>query len=200
MPPSTFSGPELFLLRKWTNARLLEDSMKAVRQKYSSVLEKVLDIFQDQHDELDSRDIRPTNDGVNIGIGKKTWRRTKPNYYISGFWIGEIRIEDLTSEEEDSPDKTVLVNHPDVTIDLDAARKKLRDAAKSILSKEELRRADLDWGKGIAGITYPIMQPRAELFELLITDDSRSFVSCVVAHLESMVKFTSIVDEIFKKG
>jgi hypothetical protein len=159
----------------------------------------VLDIFQHQHAVLDSRDIRPTNDGVNIGIGKKSWR-TKSHYYISGFWIGEIRIEDLTSEEEHSPDRTVWGNHPDVTIDLDAAKKKLRDAAESILSKEELRRADLDWGKGIAGITYPIMQPRAELFELLIKDDSRGFVACMVAHLESMAKFTPILDEIFNMG
>lgn len=199
MPPSTFSKPELFLLRQWTNARLLEDSMKAARQKYAEILEKVVDNFQQKHEEFDSRQILPTRDGVNVGIGKKTWR-SKPTYYISGFWLGEIRIEDLTSENEDPPDKTVWVNHPDGAIDLDEAAKKLRTAAQRILSNDEFRRADFEWGKGIAGITYPITHPRAELFELLIKDDARGFVSCMVVHLESMSKFAPVLDEIHNKS
>jgi hypothetical protein len=194
-----FSEPELYLLEEWTNARLLEDAMKAIREKYAAIFEKVLDKVQEKHEELDSRETRLTNDGVNVGIGKKSWR-SKPTYFISGFWIGEVRIQDLTSEDEDAPDKTIWINHPEGAVDIEEARKKLRESAMSILSKEELRRADFDSGKGIAGVTYPIIQSRAELLELLIKDEARGFISCMVAHFESMTGFTAIVDEIYDAG
>ena len=192
---ASFSEPDLFLLRRWTDARLLEDSMKSVRHKYEAILEKVLDKVREKHPEFDSRDVRIANDGVNVGIGRKSWR-SKPNYFISGFWIGEIRIDDLTSEDEDAPDKTIWINHPVDPVNIELATERLREAAAKILSTEERRDMDTGWGKGIAGITYPIQKSRAELRELLINDESRGFVSYMVAEFESMTKFMAVVDEI----
>jgi hypothetical protein len=194
-----FSEPQLCLLSKWTDARLLEDSMIEVREKYTSIIERALDAVQKRHSELDSRELHLKNDGVNAGLGKKSWL-TKSNWFISGFWLGEIRLDDLTSDDEDAPDKTVWVNHPDCEIDIDDAEKTLRAAAASILTKNELSEMESNWGKGIAGITYPIRTPRRELFHLLIKDDARAFVSLLVDEFESMTKFTSIIDEIYSGG
>ena len=71
---STFNQPDLYLLRHWSNARQLEDSMKAVREKYVALFEKVLDRVQDKHPDLDCREIHLDKDGLNVGLGKKTWR------------------------------------------------------------------------------------------------------------------------------
>ena len=38
----TFNEPELCLLRQWTDARLLEDSLETIREKYVAVFERVL--------------------------------------------------------------------------------------------------------------------------------------------------------------
>lgn len=191
-----FNEPELYLLQEWSNARLFEESMESVREKYEEMFEKVVDQVQEKHPEMDARDIRLSNDGVNVGIGRSVWR-TKASYYISGFWLGEIRIDNLTSEEEKSPDKTVWVNHPDGNINMDLAKKRLLDAAQGTLTKEEFRRIDTDWGTGISGITYPILQSRAELFKLLLKDE-RDFASCMIAHFESMMRFAPILDDIFR--
>ena len=195
---SKFSEPDLFLLRHWADSRLLEDSMKSVREKYEAIWEKVIEEVQEKHKELNSYELR-LKDGVNFGVGKKSWR-SKPGYYISGFWIGECRIEDLTSEDEDAPDKTVWINHPDGAVDVEKAQRRLHDAAARFLSKDEQRDMVSNWGKGIAGITYPILKPRAELFDLLINDEARGFISFMVTEFESMIKFTAVMDEIHATG
>lgn len=102
----------------------------------------------------------------------------------------------MTSEDEDTPDNTIWINHPERAVDIEAARARLSEAAASILNKEELSHIYTDWGDGIAGITYPILKPRAELFDLLIKDEARGFISFMVAQFESMTNFTAIIDEI----
>ncbi len=39
----TFSDPERFLIKQWTDARLIEEGMKTVRNKYKELFEQVLE-------------------------------------------------------------------------------------------------------------------------------------------------------------
>jgi hypothetical protein len=175
--------------------------MEAVREKHASNFEKVLDEVQRKHPELNARlSLVPKGDG-RLGIGKKSW----PTYYLSGFWLGDILLDNLTSDDEDPPYKFIWVNHPNGGVDLEDAHKQLCDAAKVICSKEELHWLNSDqsqWGRGTgtAGISWRLGQSRAEFLELLLTDDGRGLVDSMVGHFESMVKFGSVLDGIYKSA
>jgi hypothetical protein len=166
--------------------------MEEVREKYEEILGKVLDRVQEKHDELDCLDIHAKNDGMNLGIGKT-------GYWTSGLWIGGIRIENLTSEDEDAPYAMVLVNYPKKSLDLEMAERNLRAAAKRILPKEDFRRLDSEASSGYADISYYLREPRHKLLGLLNGDGS-AFIDCMVAHFESMAKFIPVLDKIFQVG
>ncbi len=199
---SKFNEAEISLLRQWSDARLIENSMESVREKHTATLEKVLDVLQSKHEELNARQNLVSKGDGRLGIGKKSWT-TKPNYFISGFWLGDILLDNLTSDDDDPPHKFVWVNHPEGDLDLEEAQTALCEAAKRILPKEDLRQMNSDqgqWTKGIAGISCPLVQSRAEFIELLIKDESRGFIACMVAHFQSMVGFASALDEIHKSA
>ena len=69
-----------------------------------------------------------------------------------------------------------------------------------LLTKQEFNHADFDLGKNIAGFTFPIAESRAKLFELLTKNEARGFISCMVANLESMKKFTGVIDKIYNRS
>src|SRR5205807_159902 len=121
----------LFLLQRWSDIGLIKKSEKGVRRKYEAIWEKVISQVQAKHQELDSYEIWLVNDGVNIGLGRKCWesKPRKPKWFLSGFWIGEIRIEDLTSEDEDAADNTIWINHPQRAVDIEEAKARLSEAA-----------------------------------------------------------------------
>ena len=152
---SSFNEPELCLMRQWNDARLLEGSMQSVREKYAAVFEKVLDEIQQTFQAFDSRQsLFPRGDG-RAGVGKKTWP-SKSGYYISGFWLGGLLLENLASETEDRPPHSFAwINHPDGALDLEEAQRKFDDAA---FNKEGLLWHNTGWGKGMAGVWCPLDQ------------------------------------------
>ncbi|MGO9111294.1 MAG: hypothetical protein ACLP9L_18870 [Thermoguttaceae bacterium] len=193
-----FSEPELCLLRKWEDARLLEEGMKTVRAKYKEMFETVLEDVQDKYPELDRTEIHLANDGYNVGIGKDAAWPTKPNWWTSGFWLSGIRMENLTSEDEEAPCKVVLLNKPQGVEDLEWAKDRLCEAAERILTKDELPHLESDSSGGVASIFVPLGESRERLLELLLADEARGFVGCMVAHFESMMAFIPVLDEIYK--
>lgn len=191
---SSFNEPELCLMHQWSDARLLEGSMQSVREKYAAIFERVLDEIQQKYQAFDSRQsLFPRGDG-RAGVGKKTWP-TKPNYFISGFWLGGLNLEDLAAETEQVPHSFVWINHPDGPLDLEEAQRKLDDAA---FNKEGLEWHNTGWGRGIAGVWCPFRQSRQELFELLTKDQARGFISCMLAHFAPLVQFSKLMDDIFR--
>jgi hypothetical protein len=189
---SSFNEPELCLMRQWNDARLLEGSMQSVREKYSAVFEKVLDEIQKKYQAFDSRqNLFPKGDG-RAGVGKKTWP-SKAGYYISGFWLGGLLLENLASETEHVPHSFAWINHPDGPMDLEEAQRKFDDAA---FNKEGMQWYNTGWGKGIVGVWCPFRQSRQELFELLTKDEACGFVACMLAHFAPLVQFSKLMDDI----
>jgi len=203
-----FSEPELCLLRKWEDARLLEEGMKAVRANYETMFETVLEDVQNKHPELDRtkiflrhdrHNVRQTKSCFQYGIGKDAAWPTRGGHSTSGFWLGGIRIENLTSEDEVAPYKMVRLNYPQGITDLKAAEGRLCVAAKQILTKDELHHLEHHSGRNEAYISVPLGESRGRLLELLLAgDEARGFVDCMVAHFESMMAFIPVLDEIYK--
>jgi hypothetical protein len=202
MPKSWFNEPELYLLKKWTDAQLLEESMKAVRKKYAELFEKILEQVQESHEELDCPGIQPTGDGgLNLGLGKSTWPSKWPKW-PSGLWLGPLRIEDLVAEDGETPGGSIWLYPPsEVALDISEAARKFQEAAPSILTKEELDRTDLEEPEeGYAHVNYSFPQSRQEVLDLLLKDDATDFIQCMVGHFETLANFIPVIDDIFQHG
>jgi hypothetical protein len=190
-----FSTPERFLLDQWTDARLLEDAMDAVRNRYKGIIEAVLEeVVKNCRGALDYPKLKINSAFGGVGIGRASWPRN-PGAWPSGFYLENLRLEDLTSPGSDRPFKNVWIFQP-IPIGAEA---KLRKAAEGILGQDEFRRWEFDADSGGMGL-WCALEPAEDLFKLLVTDEARGFVDCLVAHFESMTKFTAAVDEIFATG
>jgi hypothetical protein len=111
-----FSGPEQALLRDWANARLLEDSMKAVRMKYVELAHAVLEKVKRNHPELNYSKVYFSRDGTEglFAIAKNAWPKNKSGWPC-GYYIECIDLDCLLSEDLDSPCKCVCVYGPNAS-------------------------------------------------------------------------------------
>jgi hypothetical protein len=170
--------------------------MDEVREEYKAILRRVLDRVREKHDTLDCDEIH-AKDGM-IGIGRTAWPTTK-GWWISGLWLGGIGIDNLTMEDEEAPYAMVRINHPKKAINLEVAERKLRAAAKNILTREDFRHLDSEVSSGEANISYYLREPRHKLLGLL-NGDGNAFVDLMVAHFETLTDFIAVLDRIFQVG
>lgn len=192
----TFNEPEQLLLKKWTDARRIEESMKVVRDKYEMVFDEVIDEVAKRHRDLNCPRTKPK--WGHVAIGKNTW--PKASYGApSGFWIENVQLENLTSPKTERPYKDVWIFQP--LVDPKETQSRLHKAAERVFSKADFTRLVFDppdpnpkWGG--AGFWCWLEQSRDELFELLVEEEARGFIDCMVAHFEWMAKLTKVIDEI----
>jgi len=196
-----FSDPELYVLDNWARAVLFEGAMKAVRDKYATILGNVLDEVQKRYKELKIRGVHPNNEEFNIGVGKAAWPSTDSSW-PSGLWIGRIRVENVMSDDEGAPGAGVWVNPPrDAALDMQQTAQRLRDAAQAILAPEEYNRLEVEtYGKTQAWIEYELSEPRAKLRQLLLMPKANDFINCLVGHFETLAEFIPVMDEIARGG
>jgi hypothetical protein len=189
-----FNEPELFLLGKWADARLLEDAVRSVRTKFAEVVQVVVDRVKKNHSELDDKGVYLSRDGLRsqVVIGRTNWRRKSDP--LSGFFIDNLQVDSLTATDSKPPHKSIFVFNSNPK----EAEAVIGKAAQRILGEQEFRRwetCDFTDGGGI----WCRLEPR-ELFGLLVKDDARGFIDRMVAHFEQMAKFTAVVDEIVGTG
>jgi hypothetical protein len=190
----TFNEAERYLLHQWSDARLLEESMGALRVKYAGILSKALEGFQKNHKELDAPVDKYAKTYGSIGIGRQSWLFKQ---WPSGFWIDDVRLENLTSQEEVGPSKSVVIY--DERVELQKAEEALRSSAKQMLSKVEFDRLEFETTQAKAYFWCNLEQSREELLKLLMEKDGQGFVDCMIGHLEWMARWVPILDEILSQ-
>ena len=174
--------------------------MKAMRKKYAELFETVLEQVQEEHEELDCEGIHVTNEnGLNVGLGSTSWPSKWPKW-PSGLWIGCLRLEDLVTEDGDAPGGGIWLEPPkEFGLDIKEAARKFQAAAPKILNKEELDRMDLDEPEaGYCHVWYTFPQSRQEVLDLLLKDDTKEFVKCMVDHFETLAKFIPVINDILQ--
>ena len=201
MTVQPFSDPELYLLNKWEDAMLLENSMNAVRDKYEQILATVLDRVEQQHRELDCRTMHLSyKEDPSVSISKKAWSSMYPNW-PSGFWIGCIGLNNLASEDENEPYASVYFNpSKSAVFDSQEIVRRLRDFAETILTREQMSRLRDDANKGDASIYYLLPEPRRKLLEMLLNNKSAEYIDCIEDHLKTLARFIPVMDEIALSG
>ena len=173
-----------------------------MRKKYVELFEKVLEQVQEEHEELDCQGIQLKNpNGLNVGLGRTSWRSKWPKW-PSGLWIGYLRLEDLVTENGDAPGGSIFLDPPkEFGLDIKEAARKFQAAAPVIFNKEELDRMDLDEpAAGCVHVWYTFPQSRQEVLDLLLKDDTKQFVECMVGHFETLAKFIPVINDIFQTG
>ncbi len=200
MPKLLFNEPEQYLLTKWSDAQLLEESMKTILKKYTELFEKVIEQVQDEHDELDCQGIHMSNDeGINVGLGRSTWPSKWPKW-PSGLWLGNLTLDELIMEQGESSGGGIWLSPPkDAGLDIKEAAIRFQEAAPGILTKEELERMDLEEPEkeGYMHVWFDFPQSRQELLDFLLKDEAKEFVRCMVGHFETLAKFIPVIDNIF---
>jgi hypothetical protein len=204
MEKQMFNEPEMYILEKWADAKLLEESMESMRNKYREVFDKVLERVQEQHKELDcsAMHFAAGDDGINVAVGKSTWPCRYPKW-PSGLWLSRVRLDDVASEPEYPPGACIWIRPPVQSgLDLKKAANKLREAARQVLPKGALKDFEVDEGKSDASIWYPLLpESRQELLAMVKKEDgSAEFIDCMVTHFELLAKFIPVIDEIFQTG
>jgi len=200
MAKELFNEAELYLVRQWPSARLMEESMEKVRKKYAALCQRAIEAFQATHKELDNPQVFVTQfwDSGYAGIGRVGWRQGKGN---PGFYIQNLRLEVLTDETEEAPYAYIWLGKPPKgSADFAKARKTIQSAASKLLTQEELRRCSMDDPDIGCPLYYYLPESRHDLLAMLTEADGQRFADCLAAHLELLARFTPVLDEILLKG
>jgi hypothetical protein len=192
---ATFSEPERFLIKQWTDARLVEEAMKTVRNKYKSIFDQVVDEVIKNHREFNYSKKYIVPAYGHVAIAKASWPKDRWGW-PTGFYVDYIQLEYLTSVEQMPPWGYVWI--ADERPDSKEAEEKLLGAAKAVLRAEDF--AQIDHGVESSGAWLGWRLNRDELTRLLMEDEANGFISCMVDQFERMAKFTSAVDEIVTAG
>jgi len=205
MPKQIFNEVEMYLLENWTDARLVEQSLNTMREKYKVVLGKVLAGVRKKHQELDHQgmslnideDDDDQRDIITIGVSKKEWSSMERNQ-PTGLWLSGIAFGPLIMEREISPNANVFIYpRKESKLDLAEVMGELEDAARRILRDVQFRREP---EPGIACIQYSLPETQKKLLELLLKDESRPFINCLVSHFDTLAEFIPVIDKIFQQG
>jgi hypothetical protein len=197
MTQPKFNDPDLYLLKNWTNARLLEDSMDKVREKYADLFSDVLDRVIAKHKNLDCRGMRLNDHGgyVNVGLGRECWPQAD-HKWPSGLWIAGVTLEDLASQEGEAPSAAIWINPPKgSTLDLQKATRRIEAEAKELL-KVEIHKSDDEED----GIEWELPESRQELLGLLQNGEVQCFADRMVGHFELMARFIPLLNQVFESS
>ncbi len=201
MAKKLFPDHELYLLENWADAAELEASMDSVREKYEEILKNVLRSVRAKHKELDCQGIHlgyPADYTLNIGVGKKSWPSLPK--WPSGFWLSDLWLENLTSEDENHPSANVYIQPEKFRLNLDEAVNSVLGAARRILPKDQAEGIEVASKKAYGYVSWPLPEPRRELLDLLRNDGEKVFADRLVEHFEVLTQFTPVMDTIFEGG
>jgi len=199
MAKELMNEAERFLLKNWTEARLLEESMDGVRTKYKELFQKIIDAVQAAHAELDGCVIYATQfwGKGTIGLARKSWPDGDSND-PPGFWVGNIRLEVLTSDEGEQPYACTYI--PDrvvrkLDLDVSDVTSQLAAAAKKLLSQEQWSKVDSS-----AGQLYFAAPTKTELLDLLADGDGQKFVERFESLFDVMAQFVPVLDKLLQQA
>jgi hypothetical protein len=137
-------------------------------------------------------------------FSRKVWPGTKNETWPPGLWLDQLRLEKLSAEDAPPPSATIWIPAKlikQIGLDTNAARAELLNAAKEILSGDELDEV-LRAGNGnsdqqtLLSFTSPT---KAELIGALAEGDGQRFVEIIVSRFDLMARFVPALDKILDR-
>jgi hypothetical protein len=194
---------ERFLLGRWSEARSLEVSMESVRGKYRTLAERVVIAVRESHPELDAGGAYVTQfwgKGL-ICLGRRCWPQGEANW-PPGFYIENLRLENLVDEESDVP--TALVWIPakaskQVGLDIVAARQRIDAEVKGLLDKDDASLIETSITDRETLLRFAITS-KADILNMLATGDGESLFECLVAQFQRLAQLLPLVSQLLAKS
>jgi hypothetical protein len=199
MPKELLNEAERFLVERWGEARLLEESMVSVRTKYKELFERIIGAVTEAHPELDANAVYPTQfwGSGYIGFGRRSWPAGETQW-LSGLWLENVRLEVLAAEDSESPYSYIwFSNKSNSNLDLDTARNAVIAAAKDLLNAEELKTTEGADSHGV--LLYLGTLPKSELMRAFCDGDGEGFVKLFVSQFDLMARFRPVLDKVFRE-
>ena len=186
----TLNKGETFLLERLPDVLLLEQSMTAVRQKYSELWEAIV---TDAYPELTFRLLHVDAHDTQVGIGKDHWASPDANY-PSGFYVYGISFENLCSDEEDPPHIGVWIKPKHGRAALDRNRARLQAQCERILGQT------FETGSSsTVSSWHKLPEPREQLLNALVKNGGQDFAEIISAYLRKLSPLIPIIDTIFRR-
>ena len=134
-----------------------------------------------------------------IGFGKRSWPDGGGNA-PSGLYVHNLRLELLTSDEEEPPIAYIWMPKS-AKVDPALARTILQGIAETELAPDEYRALDFDDidDRGETCIYFPAPS-REELLSALLEGDGQRFVDLIVNRFEGMARFIPALDKLLLKA
>ena len=200
MPDKLLNEAEEYLLERWKDAFAMEQQMEKVRKKYKSVCQRIVDIMREKHQELDvgmAWPIQFSGSGT-IGVGRKCWPAKAEDF--SGFWLCNLRLE-LLVKEDSRPCAFVWVLKQSGADDLSQVKQAILASVPRILSESEQaewKREEPDESESLV-LRYDLPESNEAILTMLKQGDGQGFVDCMIGHLESLARFTPVLNEVLAK-
>jgi len=189
----TFNELDQWVIKNWIESRQLEDSMIEVREKYESVCDRIIDAVKEEQQELDNCRIR--RKGEALIFSKKKWL-SKWETWPSGLWIWNISLDKLMADDADVPGVGIQLLVPKgITFDLKDARAKIQNASVKLMNGINTKYLVEEDDSGLS-FWHSIPEPRKELTQMLLDDESEKFVECIASHVKILTRFIPVLDEI----
>lgn len=203
MTKELLNEAERFLLSRWAEARLLEESMEAVRAKYRELFQRVVEAVTGTHPELDRHVFYATQiwSSGSIAMGRTSWPASD-NYEPPGLWMWNLRLEKLAAEDEPAPTASIWLPPKTIkkaNIDRVAARAVFAKAATDLLEAHEAARLTKLDSSDQALIRFT-MRPKSELLSMLSEGDGQKFVDYLTSEFDTLARFIPTLDDVLAKS
>jgi hypothetical protein len=104
----------------------------------------------------------------------------------------------LAAEDSDAPYGCIWVSHKsEYDLDFDAARGAVNEAAKNLLTPDELKRTQSADSHDV--LLYLPAPSKSESLRALCVDDGREFVALFVSQFDMMARFVPVLDKVFRE-
>jgi hypothetical protein len=199
MAKQLLNEAERYLIEKWQDARLLEETMERVRTKYKELFDRIIDAVRETHPDLGAERNAVTNIGGGsgfIGLGKTSWPNGQTNW-PSGMWVNNLLLENITTDDSDSPNAYIeLIGKSKSQYDFDAARSAMNAAAKDLLTPEELKGTTKASSGGV--LLWLPAPSKLQILEAFSQADGQALVQLFVSQFDMMARFIPTLDKVFR--
>jgi hypothetical protein len=208
MNEQKLSEQDRWLIQRWQKARQFEDAMVSARLYYEDLFRKVHQRVRKRYPELNECTPQRLSERVTeaaweggggcAGFSSAKWRRAWTSW-PSGIWISNISLDELVTERAPAPTSCIWVS---VSKRSDKRVEKLRGrlVAKSLrlAGYRSLGVQKHDESDNRVCLWYQLPGERTRLLKMVLLNDGRPFVDCIVNHVELMARLVQGLDDLLR--
>jgi len=199
-----FNEADLFLIKNWTEARILENSMENVREKLREILQKVAEGVLEYHESLN----------VSAEFSKQSWATSgflmfscKAWSYendsldsANGLWLEGMSLEYLTSEREGDPEAYVWVRSARrAGVNVVAAKRKLWRMIPRLFDSKTRRLFNKFEDDPDCLVHWSFSSTKKEILSWIVAGNTQKLTECIQEQVAIFAKLLPVLDELLRR-